>query len=219
VLIQVILVFEGVCPSVEKVIRRRIEGRHPYPSLFKIKARSPQERMAFSRLNPSHTDSHERIQQTLPLLANMSKNDLDDHIAYLPYTDQRSYIRYMFNIAPMFTRNLLGLLAGQSEGEDYLSERGRSFPTVSENMDRGGCAPTLPVHNSTSVPPPPISQVLTHPSLPFQPPPYPPPHVSLESISAEKIDDDHLTVKYPPPPPPATATPDSVRYPPPPPMM
>lgn len=131
--------FVSICPAVERVIRRRLSGRHPYPAIFAFRAGSPQERMAFARLNPSHTDTHERLQQTLPLLTHKTGVQMDDQIACLPYTDQRSYVRYLQHVAPSFTRRLLALLATQQAGEDYLSERGRSFPTVAEEgMDRGG---------------------------------------------------------------------------------
>ena len=168
-----IVAIRKLCPAIERVVERRIIERHPRPAIFTLKSGSPQERMAFSRLNPSHTDTHDRIQEVLPLLSNFTKSALDNMIEYLPYTDQKSYVRYMLSMAPNFAMSLFKLLSQQEYGEDYLMERGRVYPTISEGkMDRG----------MDNIPPPPSSE--------------PPPRTMVSSNS----DTPSLTSKYPPPP-------------------
>lgn len=78
-------------------------ARVPVPAVHILRfSGTPQDRMAFARLSPSHTETKENLLSMFPHLVFLSDTDLDDAIAYSPPTDQISFFRYIRETVPKY---------------------------------------------------------------------------------------------------------------------
>eukprot|EP00602_Paraphysomonas_sp_CaronLab_P007992 CAMPEP_0185034736 /NCGR_PEP_ID=MMETSP1103-20130426/24863_1 /TAXON_ID=36769 /ORGANISM="Paraphysomonas bandaiensis, Strain Caron Lab Isolate" /LENGTH=865 /DNA_ID=CAMNT_0027571513 /DNA_START=115 /DNA_END=2709 /DNA_ORIENTATION=- len=125
----------------ERVVRRRIENRFPAPVYHRVREGSPQDRMVFARMNPSHRDGVDISLKRIPSLTSLEPGVLEDLSASMPYTDQKSYFQYISSLAPKFA---VAVELDPSGGGDRSVLHGA--PSSVQPMDRGGGTSSAPPH-------------------------------------------------------------------------
>lgn len=169
-----------------KVLMRRVEEhvravaaqRYPAPSVHVLhKPGTPQDRILYCRLTPTHMDAKENIfaattaelqsctrnfahrpeehaqhrSNALSLLQNLTMQTVEGVVAQAPYTDQLYFAKYLAQVAPVQAAKLLSKSA-------LDPEEGMKAAPMSQYMDRGGgdkgSAPTPAVVLSPLIPPP-----------------------------------------------------------------
>jgi hypothetical protein len=153
-----------------QIISRRSEKRYPVPSCHLIREGTPQERMIFSRLNPSHCDSKEIIENRSAYWGHLGQGhggqgpqqgqggqgqqQFLELLSHYPYTDQRSYIQYLSQLVPKFAHRVEVLEYHKQQAQPLLSEskgvlsvkpmeRGMGLVTPTQHTSRGDGATVI----------------------------------------------------------------------------
>ncbi len=96
---------EILMKHIESEADKLCQGRFPIPIIYNLSAsRSPQYRLLYSRLSPSHMDSQESQIMAVPQLTMLSSDEMEYLITTAPMTDQPSFEKYLWMAIPRYAR-------------------------------------------------------------------------------------------------------------------
>lgn len=142
----------------------RCRNKYPVPPVHKISEYSSQERLIYSRLNPSINDTYEVVTKNHfhYMKNNVSIKEYNDIISNYPFTEQKSYLQYMTQLVPKYVKEMELLhnnsnLFSQNQNHNQSPQHLNESPIHSQNRTY-----TVMSFSSTSTTPPPTTTTINN---------------------------------------------------------